>query len=125
VNLEKAQAKNKWLKYCGQLLENLADELNIQQVRFSLNSTPPAYVIYKFDTLKGRGVGFSVEVDNKTVEAPNTILIVLTGFFKGNTLEDMAVVRSIISEGLRQRAVAGIKLRQPLSAITINESKND
>ena len=39
-------------------------------------------------------------------------------------ISSMVFVREVINEGLRQRAEAGIKVRQPLATITINDSSN-
>ena len=39
-------------------------------------------------------------------------------------LEEMAGARVIINEGLRQRAIAGIKVRQPLSSVSISYPKD-
>ncbi len=38
-------------------------------------------------------------------------------------IETMTFVREIINEGLRQRAEAGIKVRQPLNTVTIHDTK--
>lgn len=40
-------------------------------------------------------------------------------------LDDMQLVRTIINEGLSQRAAAGIKVRQPLKTVAINAGPND
>ena len=39
-------------------------------------------------------------------------------------IETMGFVRDIINEGLRQRAEAGIKVRQPLNSVTIHDTRS-
>jgi hypothetical protein len=96
---------NKEKDYCEQLLLNVADELNVKRVEIEKDNV---FATYHYDTLTGQGKGF--EGNEWTMAAL---------LFSGNILDDMQKVRDIVANGLRQRSEARIKVRQPLSRVTI------
>ena len=107
TKLTKSQKKgfrvNKKLQtYIEQLLEQIADEVNVKQVVLERDDV---YAIYKFDTLKRKG---SMED-----------WVFASLLFDGDIIRDMEKVREIIAVGLKQRAEHKIKVRQPLLKITI------
>src|SRR5690606_13341589 len=62
----------------------------------------------------------------KELDAPESVHLVdwPTGNeVKVNLIKDMEVVRDIVSEALKLREAAGIKVRQPLSRLSINQSE--
>ncbi len=95
-------------KYAISLLEHVADELNIKEVRFK---TQGGLLTYKYDTVKQEGVGF---------DRPELTSLIFTG----EVLKDMESVRHWVKEGLSQRAIAKIKVRQPLASMTIALNPN-
>lgn len=92
------------LAYCEQLLEIVAAELNIKEVRVQLNGET---VSYHFDTINHCSV-------------PDQDIGWASLIFTGDVTSDMKRVREFISEGLNQRSKAGIRVRQPLQTVTIN-----
>jgi len=69
-------------------------------------------IIYGFDTIRQKGVGIKKGW-------PYWSLI-----FTENIIEDMQKVRGYVNEGLKQRADAKIKVRQPLQSLTIRYGGN-
>ena len=96
--------EEKFKYYCDQLLQNVADELNVKEVRLNIASKPKIDVVLKWDTLELKSNGFEVQVDGKVKEAPDTLNIALVNMFTGNILEDMEKVRDIVNKGLNQRS---------------------
>lgn len=111
--------ETKFINYADMMLLNIADELNVKEIRLKIADKPEISVVYRYDTINGESEGYTVEVDKKAREAPKTKLIGLTAFLTGDVRRDMQKVRAIVSEGLRQRGKAGVKVRQPLQAVTI------
>lgn len=100
--------------YIEGLLENVADELHVKEVRLLVpaSDTSAKEIVYGFDTIKKQGIGIKKGW-------PYWSLV-----FSGDILEDMEIVRGCVAEGLKQRAEAGIKVRQPLQSITITVPKD-
>lgn len=88
--------------YCKQLLEQIACELNVKEVRLKVAEHT---FTFHYDTIK------------RTV--PDQNLGWASLIFSGDVLEDMKTVREVVAKGLKQRSDAGIKVRQPLQSITI------
>lgn len=91
--------------YIEQLLENVADECNVKHIILEHKF---ARSTYSYDTMYNKSIGLDEEW-------PLFSLI-----FSGNISEDMKKVMDLVSEGLKQRAVAKIKVRQPLNDLTIS-----
>ena len=75
--------------YCEQLIEQIRDEVNVKEVIFQVGNQ--AGTDWRLATL----------------------------WFTGDILHDMDMVRESVKEGLKQRADAKIKVRQPLQSITM------
>lgn len=103
------RAVKEFSEYASGLLEHVADELNIKEIRFDTQYGP---VVYHYDIIRQKGVGF---------DKPELSSQVLTG----NLMEDMDTVRRWVNIGLSQRSKAGIKVRQPLQSMTISGLVND
>lgn len=114
--------EDRFINYSDQLFLNVADELNVKEVRLVFSTEPLIEAVYHYDTIKGESHGFTVELDGKEKEAPSTLIIILTKYFMGNILADMQKVRDLVSIGLNQRAKAGVKVRQPLQSLTLSWS---
>lgn len=94
--------------YICELLEQVACELNVKEVRFQLSGEE---FVYHYDTLQ-----------NKTIEFDGWQAASV--LFRGDILDDMKTVRNFIKKGLLQRSEANIKVRQPLQSITLtNKNK--
>lgn len=91
--------------YIEQLLENIADEINVKQV---ILKHEYATSIYSFDTVHSKSDGLDDE------------WMLYTLIFTGNIVEDMKKIREFVNSGLKERAEARIKVRQPLQSITIS-----
>lgn len=113
------EAYQKFTDYADQMLLNIADEVNIQEVRLKVATEPVIEVVYHYDTIKGISQGFTVELNSKPKDSPDTLMVVLTTFFSGDVVRDMEKVRRATTTGLRQRSNAKIKVRQPLRSMTI------
>lgn len=81
--------------YCQQLIDTIKDEVNVKQVIFRVGD----------------------------VEGEDWRLASL--WFTGDILKDMQLVREIVSVGLKQRAEAKIKVRQPLQSIILFKEPNE
>ena len=98
--------QNNQLKdYISGLVESIASELNVKEVRL-VKDTDTLATCY-FDTWH-----------NKTIKMDNPECFSLV--FIGDILKDMDVVREYVNKGLKLRQDAGIKVRQPLQSFTIN-----
>lgn len=75
--------------YCQQLIDIIKNECNVKQV------------IFRVDDVESEDWQYA------------------TLWFTGDILNDMEVVRGIVKDGLKQRAEAKIKLRQPLQSIRL------
>lgn len=91
-------------KYIGDLLELIAEEVNIKEIRLEHEY---ATSVYRFDTVKGESTGLDDEW-------PLYALI-----FSGDIHDDMNTVKEFCRIGLKQRSEAKIKVRQPLQSITL------
>ena len=101
--------KESFISYADNMLQNIADELNLRRIDLVPdNGEEP--VMYNYDTIHGTSLGFNDHPD---------LLFILGKFFTGGVVEDMEMVRTVVNVGLAQRNTAGIKVRQPLSSISI------
>lgn len=91
-------------QYAEDLLENIADELNVKEVHIN---TKYGTAVYKYDTMKQKGIG----IDDYALASE---------IFTGDILKDMSFVRQTVTGGLQQRSEAKIKVRQPLQKVTIH-----
>lgn len=90
--------------YVEGLLALICEEVNIKQVIVEKNGVQS---IFSYDTINEKPLGFD---DNFPI---------FSLIFTGNIREDMQTIRSICSDGLKQRSDGKIKVRQPLQSITI------
>jgi NADPH-dependent 7-cyano-7-deazaguanine reductase QueF-like protein len=93
----------KFKHYAESLLENIADELNVKEIHIN---TKYGVGVYKYDTIKQKGVG----IDDYALASE---------IFTGDILKDMDYVRQAVTNGLKQRSEAKIKVRQPLQSIAV------
>lgn len=91
-------------KYIEDLLELIAEEVNIKEIRLVHDY---ATAVYRFDTVHGESAGLDDEWP------------LFSMIFSGDISDDMKRVREYCQEGLRQRSEAKIKVRQPLQSITL------
>lgn len=90
--------------YLEQLLEQVADEVNVKQV---ILDHPSATSVYQFDTMQSKSIGLDDEWTLYSL------------VFTGKEIEDMKKVKEWVKMGLKQRADAKIKVRQPLQSFTV------
>jgi hypothetical protein len=94
--------------YCAQLLKQVTEELNIHRVILRVEDITTEYWNHTF-VPNGEKPKIGFKGDWRLASM----------FFTGDVLKDMAEVREIVKVGLKQRADAKIKVRQPLDSITI------
>lgn len=92
--------------YISNLLLQIADELNVKEVILYSNDVSSTY---RFNTMSGDEIGFEHENE----------WMLWSLFFTGEIIDDMAKVREVVKEGLKQRQESNIKVRQPLSKVEL------
>jgi hypothetical protein len=94
--------------YMEQLLENVADEVNVKEVIAKRGDDKS---VYSFDTVHRKSIGLD---DNWAL---------YSFLFSGDLHDDMNIIRKLCTTGLDQRSKEKIKVRQPLNSLTIDVSK--